>query len=120
MKAVMIHQHGGPEVLRYEDTPDPQIKANEALIRVRACSLNHLDLFVRAGIPGVKFTFPHVLGSDIAGEVVRIGDLCERVKPGMRVLLSPGVSCVETWPDAPLSVVVPSLLPSKPTPVAIW
>src|SRR5438105_884302 len=93
MKAVVIHQHGGPEVLKYEDAPEPQIKANEVLIRVRACALNHLDLFVRAGIPGVKFAFPHVLGSDIAGEVVRAGDLCERVKPGMRVLLSPGVSC---------------------------
>lgn len=93
MKAVIIHQHGGPEVLKYEDAPEPQIKANEVLIRVRACSLNHLDLFVRAGIPGLKFTFPHVLGSDISGEVVRVGELCERVKPGMRVLLSPGVSC---------------------------
>jgi NADPH:quinone reductase-like Zn-dependent oxidoreductase len=93
MKAVTIHQHGGPEVLQYGDAPEPQIKANEVLIRVRACSLNHLDLFVRAGIPGLRFAFPHVLGSDIAGEVVRTGDLCERVKPGMRVLLSPGVSC---------------------------
>jgi NADPH:quinone reductase-like Zn-dependent oxidoreductase len=93
MKAVRIHEHGGPEVLKYEDAPEPSIKANEALIRVRACSLNHLDLFIRAGIPGLKIPFPHILGSDIAGEVVQVGDLCERVKPGMRVLLSPGVSC---------------------------
>ena len=90
MKAVIIHQHGGPEVLKYEDAPEPQIKANEVLIRVRACSLNHLDLFIRAGIPGLKFAFPHVLGSDIAGEVVRTGELCDRVKPGMRVLLMSG------------------------------
>ena len=93
MKAVMIHQHGGPEVLKYQDWPEPEIKANEALIRVRACSLNHLDLFIRAGIPGLKYAFPHVLGSDMSGEVVRVGALCDRVKPGMRVLLSPGVSC---------------------------
>ena len=93
MKVARIHEHGGPEVLRYEDAPDPQIKANQILVRVRACALNHLDLFVRAGIPGMKFSMPHVLGSDIAGEVVAVGDLCERVKPGMRVLLSPGVSC---------------------------
>src|SRR3954471_2593021 len=93
MKAVRIHQHGGPEVLISEDVPEPKIKANQVLIRVRACALNHLDLFVRAGIPGMKFSMPHILGSDIAGEVVEAGELCERIKPGMRVLLSPGTSC---------------------------
>src|SRR5258708_32610355 len=93
MKAARIHQHGGPEVLKYEEVPDPQIKANQILVRVRACALNHLDLFVRAGIPGLKFPMPHILGSDIAGEVVSVGQLCERVKPGWRVLLSPGLSC---------------------------
>jgi NADPH:quinone reductase-like Zn-dependent oxidoreductase len=93
MKAARIHQHGGPEVLVYEDVPDPQIKANQILVRVRACALNHLDLFVRAGIPGLKFPMPHILGSDIAGEVVAVGELCERVQPGWRVLLSPGQSC---------------------------
>ncbi len=93
MKAARIHQHGGPEVLVYEDAPEPKIKANQILVRVRACALNHLDLFVRAGIPGMKFTMPHILGSDIAGEVVEVGELCERVKPGWRVLLSPGLSC---------------------------
>lgn len=93
MKAVRIHEHGGPEVLRYEDAPDPAIQADEALIRVRACALNHLDLFVRAGIPGMSFATPHILGSDIAGEVEAVGALCRRVKKGQRVLLSPGVSC---------------------------
>ncbi|MCX6627702.1 MAG: zinc-binding dehydrogenase [Candidatus Solibacter sp.] len=93
MKAARIHQHGGPEVLVCEDVPEPRIKAHQILIRVRACALNHLDLFVRAGIPGMKFPMPHILGSDIAGEVVDVGELCERVKPGWRVLLSPGQSC---------------------------
>ncbi len=93
MKLARIHQHGGPEALVYEDAPEPKIKANEVLVRVRACALNHLDLFVRAGIPGMKFSMPHVLGSDIAGEIVEVGELCERVKPGWRVLLSPGMSC---------------------------
>jgi NADPH:quinone reductase-like Zn-dependent oxidoreductase len=93
MKAARIHQHGSPEVLVYEDVPDPKIKANQILLRVKACALNHLDLFVRAGIPGMKFAMPHILGCDIAGEVVEVGELCERVKPGWRVLLSPGVSC---------------------------
>ena len=93
MKAARIHQHGGTDVLVYEEVPEPKIQANEVLVRVRACALNHLDLFVRAGIPGMKFTMPHILGSDIAGEVVAVGELCERVKPGWRVLLSPGTSC---------------------------
>ena len=93
MKVARIHEHGGPEVLRYEDAPEPQIKANQILVRVRACALNHLDLWVRNGIPGIQISMPHILGSDIAGEVVAVGDLCERVKPGWRVLLSPGVSC---------------------------
>jgi NADPH:quinone reductase-like Zn-dependent oxidoreductase len=93
MKAARIHQHGSPEVLIYEDVPDPRIKANQILVRVRACALNHLDLFIRAGIPGMKFAMPHILGSDIAGEVIAVGELCERVQTGWRVLLSPGLSC---------------------------
>lgn len=93
MKVARIHQHGGPEALVVEDAPEPSFKANEILLRVRAAALNHLDLFVREGIPGIAFHMPHVLGSDIAGEVVAAGELCERVKPGWRVLLSPGLSC---------------------------
>jgi NADPH:quinone reductase-like Zn-dependent oxidoreductase len=93
MKAVRIHQHGGPEGLVYEEAPEPRLKPDQVLVRVRACALNHLDLFVRAGRPGLSFRMPHVLGSDIAGEIVEVGDLCERVKPGWRVLLSPGLSC---------------------------
>ncbi|MGA2723016.1 MAG: zinc-binding dehydrogenase [Bryobacteraceae bacterium] len=93
MKAARIHQHGGPEVLAYEDVPEPRLRPDQVLVRVRACALNRLDLFVRAGIPGMRFSMPHVLGSDIAGEIVEAGDLCERVKPGWRVLLSPGLSC---------------------------
>src|ERR1700733_9340771 len=93
MKAVRIHAHGGTEVLLVEDIAEPKIKANEVLVRVRACALNHLDLFVRAGIPGMRFPMPRILGSDIAGEVVAVGELCQRVEPGWRVLLSPGLSC---------------------------
>jgi NADPH:quinone reductase-like Zn-dependent oxidoreductase len=93
MKAARMHRHGSPEVLVYEDVAEPRIKANQILVRVRACALNHLDLWVRAGIQGMKFAMPHILGSDIAGEVIEVGELCERVKPGWRVLLSPGLSC---------------------------
>ena len=93
MKAARIHQHGGPDVLVVEEIAEPRIKANQILVRVRACALNHLDLFVRGGIPGMKFPLPHILGSDVAGEVVEVGELCERVKVGWRVMLSPGQSC---------------------------
>jgi len=93
MHSVRIHQHGGADQLRYEEVPDPRIKLDQILLRVRACALNHLDLFVRNGIPGQTFKMPHVLGSDIAGEVLAAGELCERVQPGWRVLLSPGLSC---------------------------
>lgn len=93
MKAIVFHQHGGPEVLHYEDAPDPQIKANEVLVRVRACALNHLDLWVRRGLPGIKFPLPHIPGSDISGEVAKVGDLVARVKPGDKVVLAPGQSC---------------------------
>ena len=93
MKAARIHQHGGPDALVYEDAPDPQIRPDQVLVRVRACALNHLDLWVRQGIPGVNLPMPHILGSDIAGEVVETGELCWRIKPGQRVLLAPGLSC---------------------------
>jgi NADPH:quinone reductase-like Zn-dependent oxidoreductase len=93
MKAARIHHHGGPEALVLEDAPDPQLKPDQALVRVRACALNHLDLWVRQGLPNVEIAMPRVLGSDIAGEVVETGSLCWRVKPGQRVLLSPALSC---------------------------
>ncbi len=93
MRAARIHQHGGPEVLHYEEVPEPRIRADQVLVRVRGAAMNHLDLFVRSGLPGIQIPMPHVLGSDIAGEVVEVGELCERVKAGWRVLLSPGLSC---------------------------
>ncbi len=93
MHVVRIHRHGGPEVLVYEEAPEPQIRADQVLVRVRACALNHIDLWVRAGIPGMEFSMPHVLGSDIAGEIVAAGEYCERIRAGQRVLLSPGLSC---------------------------
>src|SRR5579864_4322393 len=92
MKAIRIHEYGGPEVLRLEDIEIPKPKANEVGLRVRACALNHLDLWIRQGMPKVR-TLPHILGSDISGEITEVGELCERIKPGQRVLLSPGVSC---------------------------
>jgi NADPH:quinone reductase-like Zn-dependent oxidoreductase len=93
MKAVHIAAHGGPGVLKYVDIAEPQPRADEVLVRVRAASLNHLDLWVRNGIPGAKIPLPHIPGSDGAGEVVAVGDLCQRIKVGQRVVVSPGLSC---------------------------
>ena len=91
MKAVRIHQFGGPEVLSYEDVPDPQPRSDQVLVRVKACALNHLDLWVRKGLPGVKL--PHILGSDISGEVAGIGEYVSGFKPGQRVLVAPMHYC---------------------------
>ncbi len=93
MKAVVIPEHGGPEVLRITDMPEPKIAPNEVLVRVRACALNHLDLWVRRGLPGITFPLPLIPGSDISGEIVQAGELVANVKPGDAVLLAPGVSC---------------------------
>ena len=93
MKAVRFHQHGGPEVLKYEDAPDPKIQANEVLVKVKACALNHLDIWLRGGVRRWQLALPHIVGSDIAGEVAEVGSLVARLKPGDRVLLSPGISC---------------------------
>jgi NADPH:quinone reductase-like Zn-dependent oxidoreductase len=93
MKAIVFSQHGGPEVLRYAEVSDPKINSTEVLVRVRACALNHLDLWVRRGIPGISIPFPHTPGSDISGEVAKVGELVTRVKVGQKVLLAPGVSC---------------------------
>jgi NADPH:quinone reductase-like Zn-dependent oxidoreductase len=91
MKAVRIHQFGGPEVLTYEDIPDPQLRKDQVLVRVKACALNHLDIWVRKGLPGVKL--PHILGSDIAGEVVEAGEYLSGFSPGQRVLIAPQHFC---------------------------
>jgi NADPH:quinone reductase-like Zn-dependent oxidoreductase len=91
MKAVRIHQFGGPEVLVYEDIPDPQTRKDKVLVRVRACSLNHLDMWVRKGLPGVRL--PHILGSDIAGEIAEIGEYVSGFAVGQRVLIAPMHFC---------------------------
>ncbi|MFN2445781.1 MAG: zinc-binding dehydrogenase [Vicinamibacterales bacterium] len=91
MKAVRFHRHGGPEVLVYEEAPDPLARAGEAVVRVRACALNHLDLFQRRGIDRVPIPLPHISGADVAGEIVACED--PEFGAGRRVLLQPGLSC---------------------------
>ncbi len=93
MKAAAIRRHGGPDVLRLEELPDPVAGYGEASIRVGACALNHLDLWTRRGLPGRTTTFPHVLGNDIAGEIATLGSPAEDLSLGQRVMVSPGISC---------------------------
>src|SRR5205807_6640586 len=75
------------------EVPGSKIKSNEVLIEVRACALNHLDVWVRNGLPGIKIPLPHVLGNDIAGMVREVGELITWVKTGDEVMIQPGVSC---------------------------
>ncbi len=91
MKAVVFHEHGGLDVLNYEDVPDPAVGPDEVLLRVRATSVNHLDIWVRRGIPGINL--PHISGSDVAGIVEEVGERVEHVSPGQRVLANPNLSC---------------------------
>jgi len=93
MKAIIFNEHGGPEVLRYTEVADPKVSPTEVLVRVKACALNHLDLWVRRGLPGISIPMPHIPGSDMAGEVARVGELVTRVHVGQKVVLSPGLSC---------------------------
>lgn len=91
MKAVIFHEHGGIDVLKYEEVPDLEISPDEVLIRVKACALNHLDIWVRRGIPGISL--PHISGSDVAGIVEKVGDRVKDVKRGQRVIANPSLSC---------------------------
>jgi NADPH:quinone reductase-like Zn-dependent oxidoreductase len=91
VKAVRFHRHGGPDVLQYEEAPDPEPRAGRAIVRVHACALNHLDLWQRRGIERVRIPLPHISGSDISGVVFDAGD--STLAAGTRVLVHPGLSC---------------------------
>jgi 2-desacetyl-2-hydroxyethyl bacteriochlorophyllide A dehydrogenase len=93
MKAVLFRAHGGPDKLSYEDLPTPTIGPEDVLVRVKACALNHLDIWVRQGNPAYPMPLPHVSGSDVAGIVEQVGPHVDGVTVGQRVLLSPGISC---------------------------
>ena len=95
MKAVYITEHGGTEALTYGDLPEPEIGPNDVKVRVRACALNRLDLYTRQGARGTRIRFkgPHVLGGDVAGDVVEVGSEVSRVSAGERVVVNPRVTC---------------------------
>lgn len=88
-----MHRHGGPDVLVAEDAPEPEAGPLDVLVQIRAVALNHIDLWVREGLPRLRLTFPHILGADIAGIVEAVGARVTGVRRGDEVLLAPGVSC---------------------------
>ncbi|RPJ48008.1 MAG: alcohol dehydrogenase [Candidatus Latescibacterota bacterium] len=93
MKAVVVREHGGLEALRFEELPDPSPGPGEVVVEVRAVGLNHLDLWVRRGVPGHAFPLPLVPGSDVSGRVSSVGDGVRHLAAGDEVVLAPATSC---------------------------
>ncbi len=93
LKAILFDQHGGPEVLRYDEIDAPQPGPGEVQIHLRAAALNHLDLWVRQGWPGLKLEFPHIPGADGAGEIAALGENVTDVQLGTRVVINANLSC---------------------------
>ena len=93
MKAARFHRFGGPEVLAYEDVPDPEPGPGDALICVRAVGVNHVDLDMREGVSRLPITLPHILGREVAGEIVAISDAASPFKEGDRVWVTSRPPC---------------------------
>lgn len=93
MRAVAYSRHGGPEVLSVHEMPRPAFGPNDVLVRVKAVALNHLDVWIRVGLPRLKVTFPHIPGADVSGVVDEVGDAVATVRPGQEVVIAPGISC---------------------------
>jgi NADPH:quinone reductase-like Zn-dependent oxidoreductase len=93
MKALVFHEHGGLEQIAYTDAPEPVAGPHEALVQVKAVALNHLDLWVRKGIPGLRLPLPHIGGADVAGVVAAVGDEVDAALVGRRVVINPALAC---------------------------
>ena len=93
MRAALFRQHGGAEVMEVAEVPDPVPGPGQVLVRVHAAALNHLDIWVRRGLPALKVAFPHVLGGDACGVVAGLGPGAQGVKEGDRVVINPGITC---------------------------
>ena len=90
MKAIIVRQHGGTDQLLFEQAPRPIIKPDEVLVAVKAAGINHLDIWVRKGVPGHRFPLPMIPGTDVAGEIAEVGSLATGFKVGDRVAVMPG------------------------------
>ncbi len=93
MKAVVINEHGSIDKLVYTDFAEPEISPSEVLVKVNACGINHLDIWVREGMPGITIPLPHILGCEITGEIAGVGSAVKGFSIGQRVLIAPGISC---------------------------
>ncbi len=98
MKAVVIHEHGGLDKLSFEDVETPSPAQDEVLVQVKACALNHLDLWVRKGVPGQRMPLPMIPGCDVSGVIKKTGALVRGLKAGDRVVVAPGLSCGRCTP----------------------
>jgi NADPH:quinone reductase-like Zn-dependent oxidoreductase len=96
MRAAIFHEHGGPEVVRIEQVQRPRPGSGEVLVQVRASAMNHLDLWVRRGIP-IETTMPHIGGSDIAGVIAEVGDGVDAARVGERIVINPSLWCGQCW-----------------------
>jgi NADPH:quinone reductase-like Zn-dependent oxidoreductase len=94
MRAALFRQHGGPEVMEVAEVPAPEPGPGEVLVRVRAAALNHMDLWLRRGLPALKVPLPHVPGGDICGVVAGLGPGAPELNEGDRVVVNPGLSCM--------------------------
>lgn len=93
MKAILFHEHGGPEVLQYTDFPTPEPRAGEVLVRLAVAALNRVDVTVRIGWPGLKLELPHIPGCDGAGSVAALGEGVTGLAVGDRVVINPNLGC---------------------------
>ena len=93
MRALIFNRHGGPEVLEHAEIDIPKLSPTDMLVKVKACALNHLDIFVREGLPGSHLSFPHISGGDISGTIAAIGSQVNGLKKGDRVLVDPRITC---------------------------
>src|SRR6476620_9012409 len=93
MKAVTLRTHGGPEVLTLEELPSPTAGPGQVRVRVAAVAMNHLDVWVRKGLPHLKHEYPFLLGADVAGTIDQVGAGVSGVKEGDEIVVNPGHSC---------------------------
>lgn len=95
MKALYFKEHGELDAIQYGEVPDPTPGPGEVLLRVRACAINHLDIWVRRGWPGLKLEMPHWCGADVAGEIMELGKGVSGWQVGQRVVVDPGINTIE-------------------------
>jgi len=93
MRAALFRQHGGPEVMEVGEVPEPAVGPGEVQVQVKAAALNHIDLWMRRGLPSMKIALPHIPGGDVCGVVSALGAGVSGVKEGDRVVLNPGLTC---------------------------